>query len=229
MGRLYPRRLDSVRPLVLYNSRKPRPGEQDGVDYHFRPRAEIERLRKDPGHLVMDVRGDLQALDLSLLASAEGDLLFEGNPFVGAELMRAPLPGGFGRLGVFISPLSMDEIQRLRQMGADVRALLAEMMRRKLLRRGAEMMGHLSLPALEEVERRATSAWKELRLAHRFDWVLPNHDGEDSEHWDAYYYPVGDALRTMDGLLELWAGRSPAWAERWREGQLPETREREDA
>ena len=45
-----------------------------------------------------------------------------------------------------------------------------------------------SLKDLENIERRAAGAYTELKEAWRFEYVIPNHDGEDSENWDAFYY-----------------------------------------
>ena len=77
---------------MLYTSRAARPGEADGVDYHFRSREEIENLKAKNHFVVMDVRGDLQALDLQELSVllAKGDVFFEGNPFVGRALQTSP-------------------------------------------------------------------------------------------------------------------------------------------
>ena len=60
-------------------------------------------------------------------------------------------------------------------------------MRRKLLRRMQRQKGLLSQKDLEEAERRAKSAYRELSLAHQFDRVVANHDGEDSENWNKVF------------------------------------------
>ncbi|MBD3277495.1 MAG: hypothetical protein GF388_04270 [Candidatus Aegiribacteria sp.] len=216
--KLHPDVLEGVKPVVLCNSRSPRPGEKDGVDYDFRKREEIKELRNDPEYLVMDVRGDLQALNLKGLEDSESDLIFEGNPFVGSQLMKLRLPPSMERLGVFVSPLSKWEVERLKEMGADIPKVLTMIMRRKLLRRARGMLGMLSLPDLEEIERRAESAPREMEFAQLFDYVLPNHDGEDSGNWSDFYYPVGDALRTMRGIIDLWTGKDVPWAEVWKPG-----------
>ena len=52
-------------------------------------------------------------------------------------------------------------------------------------------------------------------MAHEFDAVLPNHDGEDSENWDAFYFPLGDARRSMLDFVALLEGRQTQWAETW--------------
>ena len=220
--KLYPEWEERLKKLVLYNCRAPRPGERDGVDYFFRTREEIESFRGRKDMLVMDVRGDLQALSLPELEKtlAASDALFEGNPFVGAALLSAPDLARFPRLGIFISPLSRDEIVELKTRGVKLDAFVADVMRRKLLRRTTRSKGILSLPDREEIERRAGSAFGEMRLACHFEWVIPNHDGEDSENWGAFYYPVGDARRTMLTVLALLSGAPAAGAERWEAGLL---------
>jgi guanylate kinase len=230
LARLHPELAAGLRPLVLYNDREARPGERDGVDYHFRSRAEIAALDGEEGFVVMEVRGDLQALDLNQLREDLdcADVLYEGNPFVARVLLTHPDLRSVPRLSVFVSPLGREEIESLRESGVDVPALLTDVMRRKLLRRTRRQKGELSLPDLENIERRAASAWGELRFAHEFDHVIANHDGEDSEHWDAFYHPLGDARRAMEAFRALLEGRA-ADTERWSEallGQAPEPRSR---
>ena len=224
LGRFHPETVSGLRPVVLYNDRPPRPGEADGVDYHFRRREAIEALRDDDRYRVLEVRGDLQALDLEALGAAtrDGDVLFEGNPFVGRLLLEAPLPAGVARHSAFLAPLSREEIEDLQRpaLHIDAGALVADVMRRKLLRRMTAQKTRLSLPDLEEVERRCGSAWSELAEAWRFDWVIPNHDGEDSEHWRAFGYPVGDARRTMLAVADLLRDGEPRCGERWPEGLI---------
>src|SRR5204863_5927854 len=89
-------------------------------------------------YVVMDVRGDLQALDLEDLSALlnKGDAFFEGNPFIGRTLQTHPDLRGLKWLGVFLSPLSREEILFLRdEAHVSLPDLVAEVMRRKLLRR----------------------------------------------------------------------------------------------
>jgi guanylate kinase len=226
LGRHHPAIRRGLRPLVLFTSREPRPGETDGVHYHFRRRAEIEALSSSPRHVVLDVRGDLQALALDELAGVlrEGDALFEGNPFVGRALQTHPQLAGTPRLSLFMAPLARDELLYLRDPARHVALpeLVTDVMRRKLLRRTRKQKGELSLRDLETVERRAASAYRELRLAHHFDHVLPNHDGEDSDNWEAFPYPLGDARRALETFVGLLEGRGAPWLERWEPELLPE-------
>ena len=80
----------------------------------------------------------------------------------------------------------------------------------------------LSLKDLENIETRANSAPLEMELAWQFDWVIPNHDGEDSENWNAFYYPVGDALKAVQAFSALLKNESTPHAEKWEKGLWPE-------
>jgi guanylate kinase len=221
LARLHPELHKSLQPLVLYNSRAARPGEMDGVDYYFRPRQEIENLREKDGFIVMDVRGDLQALDLNELDQllSKGEVFFEGNPFVGRILQTHPSLAEVKRLSVFMSPLSRSEILFLKEARPSVSIpdLLTDVMRRKLLRRTRKQKGELSLKDLENIERRASSAYTELKDAFQFQYLIPNHDGEDSENWDAFYYPLGDARKALDAFVALLKGEEPLGIENWEE------------
>ena len=143
LGKFYPELHAKLQKLVLFNSRAPRPGELDGVDYHFRTRAQVDAL------------------------------------------------------------------------------LLTDIMRRKLLRRTRRQKGDLSAKDLENVETRASSAYRELREAWHFQYVIPNHDGEDSDHWEAFYYLIGDARKTLDAFVALLKGSIPPGVEQWEEDLLP--------
>ena len=69
----------------------------------------------------MDVRGDLQALDvLGLIEDLDkGDIFFEGNPFVGNLLISHPRLDEIEKVSVFVSPLSMEEIQYFKSLGIE--------------------------------------------------------------------------------------------------------------
>ncbi len=180
-------------------------------------------MRDRAGFTVMEVRGDLQAMDEAELSRVlqEGDALFEGNPFIGVALLDFAAQVGVPVLSVFVSPLSQEELQAFSQAGASLPDVVTEIMRRKLLRRTEKQKGVLSAADLEEVERRAHSAYRELQLAPRFECVLPNHDGEDSENWNAFSLPIGDARRTLLALVDLLEDRRPPPAEGWTSDDVP--------
>lgn len=215
--KFFPHLAKKLKKLVLYNSRAPRPGEQDGVDYFFAPRRVIESFPSDR-YLVLNVRGDLQALELTELEKALQEGLspfFEGNPFIATEVQNFPAVQRIPQLSVFLSPLAREEILFLKASGVSLPEFISDVMRRKLLRRTQKQKGILSLKDLENIESRAKSAFSEMQLAHRFDYVLPNHDGEDSENWEQFYYPLGDARRTLQSFASILQGEAPHYAEKW--------------
>ena len=219
LARFYPHLHKGLQQLVLYNSRSPRPGEEDGVDYHFRQRKEIEALGKKEQFVVMEVRGDLQALDIDELKNQleRGDVFFEGNPFVGRVLQTHGGLQEISKLSAFMSPVSRKEILELTHPHnhADARKIITDIMRRKLLRRTRKQKGELSLKDLENIETRAGSAFAELKEATHSDHIIPNHDGEDSENWDAFYYPLGDARKALHAFAGLLEGKVSPDIEKW--------------
>lgn len=224
LSKFYPELASTLTKLVLYNSRAPRPGEVDGKTYHFRRREEIAPWSGDNNYVVLEVRGDLQALDLTQLKQllAAGNAFFEGNPFIGRKL-QSVVHSRTAVLGAFLAPLSKDEIIYLKgsERNVSLPDFVAEVMRRKLLRRTQGQKRILSLKDLETIERRATSAYSELKEACYFDYVIPNHDGEDSDNWEGFYFPVGDARKALLAFVDLLEGRIPALAEKWNQDLLP--------
>jgi guanylate kinase len=210
---------------VLVNSRAPRPGEVDGVDFHFRTRGQVDALRTDQRYAVLEARDDLHALDMKELETSlqRGDVLFEGNPYVGRALQTHLRLAEVERLSIFLSPLSKDEITYLKAPERNVflHEFLTDVMRRKLLRRTRRQKGELSLKDLENIETRASSAYRELREAWNFQYVIPNHDGEDSDNWEAFYYLIGDARKSLDAFVALLKGSVPPGVEQWEENLVP--------
>jgi guanylate kinase len=229
LGKFYPEVHKRLHKLVLFNSRDPRPGEVDGVEFHFRTRAQVEALRKGSRYAVLEARTDLQALDMEELGRLlrRGDVFFEGNANVARALQTHDRLANTESLSIFLSPLSRVEITFLKESERRISLedLLTEIMRRKLLRRTRRQKGELSAADLENIEARASSAYKELREAWHFDYVIPNHDGEDSDNWEAFYYLIGDARKTLEAFVGLLQGQIGPdelrlGVEKWSEGLL---------
>ncbi len=224
LGKFHPDLHGQLRKLVLANSRDPRPGEIDGVDFHFRTRAQVEQLRTDRRYAVLEARSDLQALNVDELESSlrTGSVFFEGNPSVARALQTHPRLASVTKLSIFVSPLSKEEIAYLSapERHVSLNELTTEMMRRKLLRRTRRQKGELSAADLENIETRASSAYREMQIACHFDYVIPNHDGEDSDNWEAFYFPIGDARKTLDAFVSLLNGQPQPGVEKWEKDLL---------
>ena len=135
---------------VSCTTRKPRPGEHDGKDYHFIDRGGFERLQA-AGEFIehANVFGNLYGTRRSVVESALAggrDLILEID-WQGAKQVREHLPEA---VQVFILPPSRAELEsRLRKRGSDSEEAIARRLRESVLE-----MSH----------------WKD------FDYVIVNRD-----------------------------------------------------
>ncbi|WP_374278770.1 guanylate kinase [Azonexus sp.] len=138
----------AVRLSVSYTTRPPRPGEQNGREYHFVDvdsfRGMIER------HEFLEwaeVHGNFYGTSKKWIAdrlTAGEDVLFEID-WQGAQQVRELFPGA---IGIFILPPSMEELTR------------------RLTGRGTD--------AADVIARRLAAAQAEMRHVGEFDYVIIN-------------------------------------------------------
>ena len=76
-------------------------------------------------------------------------------------------------------------------------------MLQKLIRRADNFKISLTDKILENLKHRAKDSYHELSIAHTFDHIIVNHDGEDSPNWDDPDNLQGDALRSVHSLAGL--------------------------
>jgi guanylate kinase len=183
--------------------------------------------------VVFPVRSDLQALSLAELDSAikqPGPGFLEVFYTAVAELKGNPRFQGVDVKTVFLSPLTEDELSEIRYRVSQERApsveeVVTALMREKLINRTIREKGALPANDLPNIEERARSAIEEMRSAHLYDYVLPNHDGEDSPNWGASM-AFGDAARTLGSftqiMLRFVEGGPEIYAEQWRPGAVSE-------
>ena len=207
LPRVYPELRYGV--VVLYSSRKPRPGEVEGVDFKFRDLAWIEALNSER-FLVGRARTVVQALDLQEvidLFKIHDTLVLEIYPSLGTAFQAHP---GFRKLpalklvSVFLSPMTHEEIAAIQEhMGyATPAEAAAAIMLPKLVAR-SQNQGKLITPAeAADLQIRAGRAWEEIEMGKTYDQILINHDGEDSHHWK-YTPPLGEAGLTLRRFAEI--------------------------
>ena len=132
---------------VSATTREPRPGEEDGVDYHFLSRGEFEeRVARDDFLEWAEYAGNRYGTLRSELERDAHPLVLEIE-VQGARQVRARVRDA---VSVFIAPPS-DEALRTRLVG-----------------RGSD--------APEQIERRLETAWTELAARDEFDHVIVNDD-----------------------------------------------------
>lgn len=137
---------------VSVTTREPRPGEEDGVDYHFVSRREF-KARVAAGDMLeyAEFAGQLYGTPRSevLHALADGRTVVLEIELEGARQIKAALPEA---LTVFIEPPSMVELAaRLRSRGTE---------------------------DLDDMDRRLRAAEREIAHAHEFQATLVNTDVE---------------------------------------------------
>ena len=218
--RVYGQDTATLLPVVAYTSRERRPNEKEGLDYFFRSRQEIEKMSDNPGFLQITVHDDLQLLDIHGIKEmiAQNDVLYEGNTVVSRKIQSDRRLRDIDIISIFLSPLKGSEIRELLHRGADFfESIYIKLIRQKLLRREKRYKRPLTRQRLADLKKRADDAFKELTNAHYYDYIIPNHDGEDSDHWDNPAFPEGDAGQALAAFYAILKGNHHPLIEHWDE------------
>jgi guanylate kinase len=141
---------DRIRHSVSYTTRLPRPGEQDGHEYHFISVAAFTEMR-DRGDFLewAEVHGNFYGTSQVWLVErvrSGQDALLEID-WQGARQVRAVFPQA---VSVFILPPSVPELER--------------------------RLRHRAQDADDVIERRVAAALGEMRHVGEFDFVIINKD-----------------------------------------------------
>jgi len=160
---------------VSYTTRAPRPGETDGVEYHFVDRARFAELLAADEMLEWDehfgnLYGTRRAPVEAHLAAGEQTLL--EIDLHGARQVRAAMPQAFL---VFLRPPSWDELaRRLGARGSEPPEVVAERMARARMEMAAEDEFDAVI-VNDDVERAAAELVGLLESAYRPDGRQESH------------------------------------------------------
>lgn len=217
--KFYPEQAANLKKIVLYNNRLARQYEKDGIDYHFRKRTEIEDLQKNDKYIVMEVRGDIQAVDTTELFQLleNNDVFYEGNTYIAKILLNHPSFMNMNKISIFLSPFSRDEIIQLKSdlSVTNLQDYVFETMKIKLVLRAKKYKKELTDKILQNIDIRAADAYPELKDAWKFDFVIPNHDGEDSNKWNEPVPVNSDAYLAVREFSLLLNDKKPQVSEKW--------------
>ena len=200
--------LPFVQPIV-HACRSPRPGEEDGVDFHFRSYDEIEAYDRQR-YFVYPMRNQNRALDIQELASLLADherVVLELSPPQVEPFRSHPgvanLLAGIRQTAVLLQPLSVDEALALAvAKGCEPAQAVADVMLPKQLHRATRLGQLLDTAQVEDLMIRARAAWSEMQPRPEFDHLLVNHDAEGDDHW-RHTPPIGDAGQTLTAIVSL--------------------------
>ncbi|MGB8432659.1 MAG: guanylate kinase [Burkholderiales bacterium] len=140
---------------ISYTTRAPRPGEQNGREYHFVDRTTFVRMVEAGEFLESaEVHGNLYATSQKQIAGALDsghDVVLEID-WQGAEQVRRAFPDA---VGIFILPPSMDEL------------------RRRLVSRGQDRE--------TVIQQRLAAAADEISHAAEFDYAIINNNFDEAK------------------------------------------------
>ena len=140
---------------VSYTTRQPRPGEKNGVDYHFVDRPAFEAMERRGEFLESaEVHGNRYGTSRKVILDAveRGEDLILEIDWQGAQQVRRLYPGC---IGIFILPPSVEELERrMRARGQD---------------------------SEEVIRRRLQNAREELEHAGEFKYAIINKDFETAQ------------------------------------------------
>ncbi len=135
---------------VSWTTRQPRPGEEDGVHYHFRTEEEFQRLIESGGFLehagIFERRYGTPAQPALEAVNAGKMLILEIDIQGALQVMEKEGE----TLSIFLLPPSMSELKR------------------RLESRGTETP--------EKIAGRFAAAYEELKVAHRYKYCVINSD-----------------------------------------------------
>jgi len=144
----------AVQLSISFTTRSPRPGEQDGREYHFVDTQTFKAMIARQEFLEWaEVHGNFYGTSKKWIAdqlAADADVLLEID-WQGARQVRELFPAA---IGIFILPPSMEELER------------------RLVGRGTD--------AAEVIARRLAAAQAEMRHVGEFDYVIINNQLEEA-------------------------------------------------
>ncbi|MGZ6236089.1 MAG: hypothetical protein ACXWMJ_02060 [Syntrophales bacterium] len=195
---------------ILHTSRPPRSIETEGVGYYFRSEHEIRSYPRER-YIIGQIRKIWQAIDLremQELFTQSSLIILEIYPTLGKlfrdhHLMQQ-LTADFEICTVFISPASEDEMHAL-QIGmgfGSPEETAAAVMLPKLVGRTQQQGKLLTPEVLDDLQMRASMAYKEMKMGADYTYQIINHDGEDSHNW-RYTPPLGDAGATLTLFVNI--------------------------
>jgi guanylate kinase len=145
---------EPVRLSISFTTRQPRPGEQDGREYHFVDTATFRAMIERGEFLEWaEVHGNFYGTSKKWIAdqlAVDADVLLEID-WQGAQQVRQQFPEA---IGIFILPPSMEELER------------------RLTGRGTD--------AADVIARRLAAAQAEMRHVGEFDYVIINNQLEEA-------------------------------------------------
>jgi len=151
-----------------------------------------------------DCRGVEQRIYLDELDSAiekHGFVLLEAY-YKTLDFLKNRYDASIDFASTFVSPLDAEEIKEITEQGIRLEDYLSELMLDSLVRR-AEREGKTFTRTLNrELERRAEDSVNEMRFAHNYRQVIPNHCYESDSRWK-FPILIGEPRKIVTSLRDI--------------------------
>lgn len=182
--------------VQVRKTRAPRPNENE-ANFGF---------KDDKNFYEFECRGSKQRLYFDELDSAiknNGVVLLESY-YKSLEVIRERYKDSVDFISTFVSPLNVQEIRDLNERGEKLEEYVPKIMFESLKKR-AEKSGQIvdgNKVLFEDLEKRAKDAVDEMRFAHNYRFVIPNHCHEYDSRWEASQL-VGEPLDVVRSLADI--------------------------
>lgn len=161
-------------------------------------------LGKGDNFYQFDCRGAEQRIYLDELDSAieKHDVVLLETYYKTFDFLKNRYDTSIDFASTFISPLDTEEIRELTEQAERLEDYLPELMLDSLVRR-AERDGKAFTRTLnKELEQRAEDSVNEIRFAHNYKIVIPNHCYESDSRWK-FPILIGEPRRVVSSLGEI--------------------------
>jgi guanylate kinase len=151
-----------------------------------------------------DCRGVEQRIYLDELDSAleKHDIVLLESYYKTHDFLKGRYDSSIDFVSVFVSPLDIKEIKELDEQGKNISKYLPELMLDSLVRR-AEREGKIFTRSLnKELEQRAEDSINEIKAAHNYNLVIPNHCYESDSRWK-FPILIGEPGKVVASLKDI--------------------------
>lgn len=198
--------------VIITTSRSMRPGESQGNPWYFKSADDIEKLYKsDPqNYLKVEIRrGEPQGLDTDteiVKKLSKSNVLWCELHITWLDIIENWININIPKVKitkVFFAPLSKKElIERSKKENLSWDKIIeAEMTKRLIARRDAG----LDNISDDKLKKRAFNAIEEYSSLDKYDCIIINHQGEESQEWgDKKEFPTGEASRVFTQFLNIY-------------------------
>lgn len=151
-----------------------------------------------------DCRGAEQRIYIDELDSAleDNDVVLLETYYKAFDFLKNRYESSVDLVSVFISPLNRREFQELIEQGHGLEDYLPDLMLDSLIRRAERDGKAFSHSLIKELVLRAQDSCTEMRFAHNYRHVIPNHCYESDPRWKLPIL-IGEPRRVVDSLSEI--------------------------